>query len=164
MPELRIVLDPEQQGLGLAPDEGRELIHLGNDAEIVITGLPDGMGGGPDGKKRPSMALAFKLPSGDMVLAETSWRLFATAYNAFLGKFGEADYPGMRIEMPDDDRALEFVASEEPFIQCGHCNWRLDGKNTRESVEHLVREYERHYRKKHPRIAVPPPPPFPGLN
>lgn len=157
MPEIRIVLDPERDGLGIAYDG--ELIHLGNDAEIVITGLPDGMSSG-----KASMAFAFKLPSGDLIVAETSWRLFATAYNAFLGKFGEAELDGMRIEMPDDGRALEFVESDEPFIQCGHCRWRIDGKNTRESVEHLVREYERHYRKKHPRLSVPPPPEFPGLN
>ena len=162
MPEFHIVLDPERTGLGMEPAPGRELIHLADDAEIVVTGLLDGMEPDADGKKRPSMAFAFKLPSGDMVLAETSWRLFATAYNAFLGKFGEADYPGMRIEMPDEGRAIDFVASKEPFIQCGSCKWRLGGKNTKESIEHLVREYERHYRKKHRGIL--PPPPFPERN
>lgn len=155
MPELRIVLDPEAEGLGVEYDG--ELIHLGDDAEVVITGLPDGMSSG-----RASMAFAFKLPSGDLVVAETSWRLFATAYNAFLGKFGEPDYAGMRFELPDEGRAIELVASEKPFVQCGNCSWRLDGENTEASVEHLVREYERHYRKRH--RGIPPPPPFPDRN
>jgi hypothetical protein len=155
MPSLRIVLDPEAEGLGIEY-EG-ELIHLGDDAEIVISGLADGMQSG-----KPSMVFAFKLPNGDLVAAETSWRLFGTAYNAFLGKFGEPDYPGLRIEMPTEGRAIELVKSDEPFVQCGRCGWRLDGSNTKESVEHLMREYERHYRKKH--RGVPPPPPFPGRN
>lgn len=155
MASVRIVLEPEQFGLGIEYDG--QLIHLSDDAEIVVTGLPDGMQGG-----RPSMAFAFKLPTGDLVIAETSWRLFASAYQAFLGKFGEPDLAGMRVEIPEDGRQLEFVKSDEPFVQCGSCAWRLDGKNTRESVTHLVREYERHYRKKH--RGVPAPPPFPERN
>lgn len=162
MPELRIVLDPERQGFGIEY-EG-QVIHLGNDAEIVITGLPDGMAPGPDGKQRASMAFAFKLPNGDLVVAETSWRLFAAAYSAFLGKFGEPDLAGMRVDLPDEGRTLEFQASEKPFVQCAQCGWRLDGENTRASVEHLTRELVRHWRKKHPRLKMPPIPEFPGLN
>lgn len=155
MPELRIVLDPDQLGLGIEY-EG-QLIHLGDDAEIVITGLPDGMTSG-----KPSMAFAFKLPNGDLVVAETSWRLFATAYSAFLGKFGDPDLDGMEIK--SDEHHIEFHASEKPFVQCGQCGWRLDGENTRASVEHLTREIVRHWRKKHPRLEMPPIPEFPGLN
>lgn len=159
MSELRIVIDPELEGLGIEY-EGK-LIHLADDAEIVISGLPDGMEAGPDGKTRASMVLAFKLPNGDLVVAETSWRLFATAYHSFLAKFGEPDLPGMQINL-EPGRTIEFVASEKPFVQCGSCKWRLDGENTEESVEHLMREYDRHYRKKH--RGVPPPPPFPNRN
>lgn len=155
MPSLRIVLEPEQLGLGL--EYTGQVIHLGDDAEIVITGLPDGMQGG-----KPSMAFAFKLPNGDLVVAETSWRLFASAYLAFRAKFGEAEFEGMRFEMPDEGRAIELVASEKPFVQCGSCSWRLDGENTGASVTHLMREYERHYRKKH--RGITPPPPFPERN
>lgn len=155
MPELRIVLEPEQLGLGI--EYTGELIHLGDDAEIVITGLPDGMQSG-----KPSMMFAFKLPNGDLVAAETSWRLFATAYHAFRGKFGDAEVEGMRIELPDEGRAIELVASEKPFVQCGSCAWRLDGENTEASVAHLMRQYEGHYRKKH--RGINPPPPFPEHN
>lgn len=155
MAVLRIVLNPEAEGLGI--EYAGELVHLGDDAEIVISGLSNGMQSG-----KPSMAFAFKLPSGDLVVAETSWRLFGTAYNAFLGKFGEPEYEGMRIEMPTEGRAIALVKSEKPFVQCGNCGWRLDGENTKASVEHLVREYERHYRKKH--RGIPAPPPFPERN
>lgn len=166
MPTLRIVLDPEREGLGIpglteAVADGT-VIELSDDTEIVVTCLPDGMAPGPDGRKRASIALAFTLPTGHLVVAQTSWRLFATAYASLLGKLGEPDMPGMRIEYPDEGRAIEFAESAEPFVQCGHCNWRLDGKNTKESAEYLMREYDRHYRKKH--RGIPPPPPFPGRN
>lgn len=160
MASLRLVLDPEREGLGIA--YSGDLVHLADDAEIVITGLHDGMQATDGNPSRASMALAFKLPSGDLVIAETSWRLFASAYHAFLGKFGEPDMSGMRVEIPEDGRTLEFVSSEKPFVQCGECGWRLDGVNTEASVEHLVREYERHYRKKH--RGIPSPPPFPERN
>lgn len=162
MAGLRIVLEPERDGLGMAPSDGCELIHIADGADVVVSCLPDGMAEGPDGKKRASVALAFKLPDGDMVIYEASWRLFAFAYATLLGRLGEPDLVGMRLEIPDENRTVEFVASEEPFVQCGSCGWRLDGKNTKESVGHLVREYERHYRKKH--RGIPPPPPFPEHN
>ncbi len=171
VPRLLIVLDPEKEGLGV-PYTG-ELIRLGDDVEFVVTGLPDGMAAGADGKKRASIAFAFPLPNGDLVIAETSWRLLSTAYHAFLGKFGEADLGGdFRIEMPDakeGPRALEFVASEKPFVICGECarvgrEWRRDAEGTKESVDQMIEELYRHYRKKHPRLPLPPIPEFPGLN
>src|SRR5579864_7801340 len=92
MPSLRIVLDPEREGLGFDVSQ-KEVIHLTNDAEIVVSGLPDGMVGG-----KPSMMFGFKLPDGRVVIAETSWRLFAAAYKAFAGKFGQEDTAGIAIE------------------------------------------------------------------
>lgn len=124
MPVLRIVLEPEELGLGIAYDG--ELIHLGDDAEIVITGLKEGMQSDGDNPARPSMAFAFKLPNGDLVIAETSWRLFATAYHAFLGKFGEADLPGMQIEFPDDPGRMVDVRSET----CHHTDTQLESRST----------------------------------
>lgn len=92
MPSLRIVLDPERDGLGLGVSDPKDIVHLAADAEIVVSGLPDGMVGG-----RPSMMFGFKLPDGRVVIAETSWRLFAAAYKAFAGQFGD-DTAGLALE------------------------------------------------------------------
>ena len=60
--------------------QGRDVIHLGNDASIKITALKGGMTSG-----LPSVAMCFDLPDGRVVLAETSLRLFRTAAAALEG-------------------------------------------------------------------------------
>jgi hypothetical protein len=65
------------------------LIDLSDDSTIVVTGFEHGMESGA-----PSVALGFKLPDGRVVLAQTSWRLFAMAFHALAGKF-QTPYPDL---------------------------------------------------------------------
>jgi hypothetical protein len=164
MASIHIILDPEDPKTKPIEYTGK-LIHLSDDAEIHISGLPDGMVG-EDGSKKPSIMIAIKLPENDdLVVVETSWRLFSSAFHAFYGKFGEAHMEGMRLET-DEGGPMEFVASEKPFILCNQpgCGWRIDGESTQASMLHIWREYFRHYKKRHPKVEVPPPPPMSWLN
>ena len=63
----------------------REIIHLGNDAQpIRIGALDGGMASG-----RTSVAFGFELPGGQVVLAETSLRLFLVAADALRARYGD---------------------------------------------------------------------------
>ncbi len=50
------------------------VIHLGNDTAIGLAVLPAGMTSG-----RPSVMFRLDLPDGQVVCAEASWRVLATA-------------------------------------------------------------------------------------
>ena len=80
MIELIVILE----GDGAWPDlKGKEFIHLGNDAPpIQVAILDTGMSSG-----RPSIGIRIDLPDGQVVLAETSARLFVTAGRAISAKF-----------------------------------------------------------------------------
>jgi hypothetical protein len=73
-------------GDGAYPDlVGREVIHLGNDSPpIGITGLEGGMASGA-----PSVMIRLDLPDGRTVLAETSLKLFLTAAEALMARYGD---------------------------------------------------------------------------
>jgi hypothetical protein len=154
VPSLRIVLDPERQGLGLNADPSRT-IHLGDDAEIVVSGLPDGMVGG-----RPSMMFGFTLPDGRVVIAETSWRLFAAAYKAFAGKFGQDDTAGLALEYDPTGAGarvrLDLVDDDAPqFFECVLCGHRVEQPPGVEGAQKLAQWIHRHFREKHPGETIP---------
>jgi hypothetical protein len=101
MPSLKIILD----GDGAFPEfeylrEQGRLIHLGEDAEITVTGLEGGMDSGD-----PSAAFIFMLPDGKSVFAETSLRLFLSAADALKTRYGDprmADLSMPDITLPPD--------------------------------------------------------------
>jgi hypothetical protein len=82
MSVIRIILEGE----GAFPElAGRDdLIHMGDDSVIAITGLEEGMESG-----LPSVAMCFWLPDGTPVLCETSLRLLLTAADALKARFGD---------------------------------------------------------------------------
>lgn len=102
MPVLTIKLDAAESGfdalealkrrLGVPkhPDErqmavlNEHLHHVAVDGEIEIGGLDGGMSSG-----KPSVAFCFGLPSGEVVLAETSMALFLTAADALKARYGD---------------------------------------------------------------------------
>ena|SRR5579864_8241733 len=156
MPSLRIVLDPEREGLGFDVSQ-KEVIHLTNDAEIVVSGLPDGMVGG-----RPSMMFGFKLPDGRVVIAETSWRLFSAAYMAFAGKFGveKPDASGISLEYDATGAGqrvrLDLLPDDAPqFFECELCGARIEKDPGIEGAHEIAQWVHRHFREKHPGRAVP---------
>ncbi len=82
MPAMTITMN----GDGAWPDldsRQEDVIHLANDAVIEVAMLEGGMSSG-----LPSVAFRFDLPDGRVVVAETSWRLFAAAARAAALQFG----------------------------------------------------------------------------
>lgn len=83
MPSLTIKLDVDRNGGFSAINrlehtgEGKDLIHLTDDAQLEVGTLRGGMASGKD-----SCAFCFTLPSGDVVVAETSVELFLTTARA----------------------------------------------------------------------------------
>ncbi len=157
MPSLRIVLNPEQDGLGLGVSDPAEVIHLGNEAEIVISGLPDGMVGG-----KPSMMFGFTLPDGRVVIAETSWRLFSAAYMAFAGKFGveTPDASGLSLEYDATGGGqrvrLDLIPDDQPqFFECELCGARTDELPGVDGAQRIAQWVHRHFREKHPGKTIP---------
>jgi hypothetical protein len=153
MPSLRIVLDPERDGLGFDADPA-DIIHL-PDTEIVISGLRDGMANGA-----ASMMFGFKLPDGRVVIAETSWRLFAAAFKAFAGKFGGDDTTGISLEYDatgaGDRVRLDLIADDAPqFFECELCGSRTEEPPGVEGAQKIAQWVHRHFREKHPGRAVP---------
>lgn len=156
MPSLRIVLEPERDGLGLGIDPAR-IIHLSNDAEIIVTGLPDGMAGGA-----PSMAFAFKLPDGRAVIAETSWKLFSAAYMAFAGKFGDKAPNAAGIDLEYDatgagQRVRVHLQDDElpQWFECEICGARTEEPPGVDGAQKITQWVHRHFREKHPGSAIP---------
>jgi hypothetical protein len=81
-PYIELKLDGE----GAWPDlvekrEHGELIHVGG---FELGALEAGMESG-----RPSIAIRIDLPDGRVVIAESSLRLFLTAYEALVIRFGD---------------------------------------------------------------------------
>lgn len=169
MPSLSIRLDPAgafndllraetEADIDRAREEGK-LIHLGDDAEMVVTGITGGMQSGA-----PSVMLGLKLPDGKVVIAETSWRLFATAFHSLAGKFGTA-YPDMTdMDLLHDggtagaEHYKIVPDNEERFAQCEHCGERetfvgeeVEGSQPFEPMWWL----NAHYAEKHPGISAP---------
>ena len=80
MTSVRLIFEEDQDAKRL---EGREIIHLGNDAPpLEIVPLPKGMSSG-----KTSVSLIFLLPDNKAVIAETSLRLLSTAVDAIKAKF-----------------------------------------------------------------------------
>lgn len=159
MPSLRIVLDPESSGLDLPiREDASNLIHIANDDDAVISGLPDGMQGG-----KPSMMIGLTLPDGKVVIWETSWRLFAAAFWAFAAKFGDEGRPdstGMALEYDatgaGDRVHIDFVDENEPsWFVCAICEERRDEPAGIEGATRIVQWVHRHFREKHPDSPVP---------
>lgn len=162
MASIRIVLDPEAEG-GLGPEfergfHDKSMIHLGDDAEVVISGLRDGMTSG-----KPSMAFGFVLPDGKPVLVETSWRLFAMAFHAFAAKFGEEkpDTVGMAVEYDATGSGhrvhLDVIPDDQqPFFECEICGKSYRPEETGEEGSLKVTQWAyRHYREDHPGKSGP---------
>ena len=156
MLSLRIVLDPERDGLGLGVSDPREVLHLADDAEIVISGLPDGMQSG-----KPSMMFGFALPDGRVVIAETSWWLFATAFQAFAARFGaEPDSAGKAIEYDATGAGakvhLDLQADDLPnTFQCELCGEQREEPPGQEGTTAILQFIHRHFREAHPDWPVP---------
>lgn len=152
--EVVIILDAKESNFelsynGILINDVVELTFIG-DKEMTESG-------------KPGIHITFRTEKGHLIVAQTTWRLFSSVYRAFAERYGEDfDAAGMRVVT--DEHHIEFVQSDKPFVQCGHCKWQLDGENTRESIDHLLREMERHYKKRHPKLKMPPRPDFPGLN
>lgn len=163
MNTMRIVLDPESQGLGFDLDGPNDpkLIHLAN-TELVVSGLKDGMASGS-----PSIMFGFKLPDGKIVIAETSWKLFAAAYAAFAGKFGlevpegmRADLAGIELEHEEPVTGqrvhLNIVGDDQPqWFECEICGKRIEQPPGKEGTTKIRQWVHRHYREHHP--EWPPP-------
>jgi hypothetical protein len=81
MPALNLITD---EGDDPWPDlRGKEVVHLGNGAPpIGVAVLSGGMASG-----RPSLMLRIDLPDGQIVMAETSARLFCLAARVIQAKF-----------------------------------------------------------------------------
>jgi hypothetical protein len=87
MPHLTITLDVDQRGFDALSGMGTaaagvaagKVIHLGNDAQIEVGTLRQGMQSGKD-----SVALCFTLPDGKVVIAETSAELFLATARAII--------------------------------------------------------------------------------
>jgi hypothetical protein len=78
-------IDLKLAGDGAWPElAGRDdIVHLGNDTTIGMAALEAGMTSG-----RLSVAFRFDLPDGRPVLAETSWRVLATAVRGIAARYG----------------------------------------------------------------------------
>lgn len=157
------LIDAESpEGVQELIDSG-QVVHLADDAEIVVSGLEGGMQSGA-----PSVVLGFRLPDGKVVMAETSWRLFATAFHALAGRFGTTypDMQGMEIltggEGTGSPSKLVIVPDEAlRFVQCELCGARKEfppeaetGRSQEEVLE-PARWLYRHFREKHPSWAPP---------
>ncbi len=79
---LRLVGEGAWPDLAGRIDDG-SIIHLGDDDVIGLASLEGGMTSG-----LPSVAFRFDLPDGRTVVAETSWRLLATACRALAARYG----------------------------------------------------------------------------
>jgi len=82
MPILKVIAE----GDGVWPDLANrmdDVIHLKDDDVIQVSGLSAGMTSG-----RPSVAFRFDLPDGQVVIAETSVRLFLAAAEILRARYG----------------------------------------------------------------------------
>lgn len=71
-------------GDGAWPDlMDKGVIHLGNDTAIGLAVLAAGMTSG-----RPSVMFRLDLPDGQVVCAEASWRVLATAVRGIAARYG----------------------------------------------------------------------------
>jgi len=78
------VIDLKLDGDGAWPDlMDKGVIHLGDGTTIGLCVLPGGMTSG-----RPSVAFRLDLPDGQVVCAEASWRVLATAVRAIAARYG----------------------------------------------------------------------------
>jgi hypothetical protein len=155
----RLTINLEDGGLSEL-DDGSPMIFLDDDesAEIIVTGLKNGMVSGA-----PSVALGFKLPTGETVVAQTSWRLFATAFHALAGKFGTA-YPEMQgVELLHDGKAgissYQIIPDDQlRFVQCEHCGSRQEFAPESEGGQPFepIWWLHAHYREDHPDLTAPP--------
>lgn len=86
MPHMGVVPDIEVSGFEAlrSRDLESEIVHLGEGSHLEIGGLSHGMESGA-----PSVMFCFKLPSGDVVLAQTSLRLLLTAADVLKAKHGD---------------------------------------------------------------------------
>jgi hypothetical protein len=162
MASIRIVLDPEQEG-GLGEPFASAhlkgtLIHLADDAEVVISGLKDGMQTG-----KPSMMFGFVLPDGRPVIVETSWRLFAMAFWNFAQRFGDEkpDLSGMAVQYDPTGSGgrvqLDVISDDQqPFFDCELCPASFRSEKTGvEGSEEVAQFIHRHFREKHPDWTPP---------
>lgn len=77
-------IDLKLEGDNAWPDlMDRGVVHLGNGTTIGLAVLPGGMTSG-----RPSVMFRLDLPARQVVLAESSWRLLATAVRAIAARYG----------------------------------------------------------------------------
>jgi hypothetical protein len=78
---MRIILDGDNAWPDLV---GKRVHHIGGGGEIQVAGLEGGMQSG-----LPSVTIRIDLPNGEVVLAETSMRLFLNAAKAFMARYGD---------------------------------------------------------------------------
>lgn len=78
---MTILLDAD----GAWPElRGKKIHHISNDDVIEVAALDGGMQSG-----LPSVMFRIDLPNGEVVLAETSMRLFLNAAKAFMARYGD---------------------------------------------------------------------------
>lgn len=80
MPALNVHLDGDTCRPDLI-EKRDQIVHVTDGMEVAA--LPGGMESG-----RPSVALRIPLPDGQVVIAETSMRLFLGAARAFAARYG----------------------------------------------------------------------------
>lgn len=83
MPHMKLILDGDGAWSELI-SQGREsdIIHL-PEPKIEVCVLAHGMASGA-----PSIAMRIDLPDGKVVIAETSWALFAAAARGIAARYG----------------------------------------------------------------------------
>lgn len=99
--------------------EAGTLIDLSPDGSIILAALEDGMVSGA-----PAIIMGFKLPDGKVVLAQTSWRLFASAFHALASKFGTPypDLKEMELLHPGVGSSMTIVGDDEDrYMICVAC-------------------------------------------
>lgn len=129
-----------------------EVIDLGDDDTIMLTGLPHGMQSGA-----PSVMLAFKLPDGKIVMAQTSWRLFATGFHQLAGRFNTPypDLTGMDLLVEATGTATEIIGDDElQWMSCGVCGKREEFAPQSEGTQPMVGMWwlHDHIRDEHPEV------------
>lgn len=159
MPALHIHLDGE----GAWPDlAGRDdVIHLADAARFEMGGLAGGMQSGA-----ASVAFRLDLPDGRVVVAETSWRLFAMAFHAFAARFGaQPDAAGMELHTDLTGHGgmtrLDVLPDGTPgFVLCELCGERresseFEGATEIEQQDAMLKWLVRHFKEKHPDWTPP---------
>lgn len=169
MPHLVIDLDGESMARLLSPGgelptdliERGDIIVLGDDAEIVVNGMENATQSGA-----PGVVVGFALPDGRRVVAQLTWRLFATCFHSLAGKFG-TPYPDLKdMELihggAGSGMKYELVGDDDPrYMECQVCGERREFASQNESADpwEPSRWMYQHFLERHPDWTPPVQPP-----